>query len=239
MSYSGTTAMFTPAIALAYSTSYTATITTGAKDLAGLPVLADYVWTFTTGAVPDTTAPFVSASVPADGASSVAINATVSALFSEAMDPSTINTTTFTLKDSGNNPISGTVSYAAGTATFTPAAALGSSVTYTARITSGVKDQAGNALLSDYTWSFTTVGGSLDTSFVESGVVVTAVSGGNDRINALAIQSDDRLIAAGIATSGLTSTVARYNPAGSLDTNFGNAGMVDSMVPGTMAVAPA
>ena len=41
-------ATFTPTSALALSTVYTATITTGAQDLAGDPLAADYVWTFTT-----------------------------------------------------------------------------------------------------------------------------------------------------------------------------------------------
>ena len=42
-------ATFTPASALAASTTFTATITTGAKDLAGNALASDFVWTFTTG----------------------------------------------------------------------------------------------------------------------------------------------------------------------------------------------
>ena len=41
------------------STEYTATITTGAKDLAGNALAANKVWTFTTGATQDTIAPTV------------------------------------------------------------------------------------------------------------------------------------------------------------------------------------
>ncbi len=47
------TATFTPNVSLAYSTSYTATITTGAQSSAGAPLAANYVWTFTTGASPN------------------------------------------------------------------------------------------------------------------------------------------------------------------------------------------
>ena len=45
----GTTAIFTPASNLAASTLHTATITTGAKDLAANALAAPFVWTFTTG----------------------------------------------------------------------------------------------------------------------------------------------------------------------------------------------
>jgi glucuronoarabinoxylan endo-1,4-beta-xylanase len=47
------TATFTPNASLAYSTAYTATITTGAKSSVGTPLASAYVWTFTTGANPN------------------------------------------------------------------------------------------------------------------------------------------------------------------------------------------
>ncbi len=46
---SGTTATFRPGIILTASTTYTATITTGAKNAAGVPLAANHVWTFGTG----------------------------------------------------------------------------------------------------------------------------------------------------------------------------------------------
>jgi Protein of unknown function (DUF1566)/Bacterial Ig-like domain len=55
--------------------------------------------------------------------------------------------------------VTGTVDYSGTTATFTPSGNLAYSTTYTATIaggTTGVKDAAGNALASNYTWSFTT-----------------------------------------------------------------------------------
>lgn len=48
VSYSGTTAIFTPTSDLAYSTVYTATITTAVKDLDGTALEANYTWSFTT-----------------------------------------------------------------------------------------------------------------------------------------------------------------------------------------------
>src|SRR6266571_969634 len=155
VNYSGITATFTPAGNLAPLTTYTATISSGTKDLAGNSLAADFVWSFTTGVIPDTTAPTVSATVPANTATGVAISAQIASTFSEPMDASTINTSTFTLKQ-GTTSVAGTVSYSGVTATFTPAANLAPLTTYTATISTGAKDLAGNALTSDMSWSFTT-----------------------------------------------------------------------------------
>jgi hypothetical protein len=48
VTYSGTTATFTPTDPLEGDKEYTATVTTGATDLAGNPLAADVVWKFTT-----------------------------------------------------------------------------------------------------------------------------------------------------------------------------------------------
>ncbi|MBI5874561.1 MAG: Ig-like domain-containing protein [Deltaproteobacteria bacterium] len=93
----------------------------------------------------------MSSTSPSSGATGVAINTAITATFSETMDASTITSSTFTV-----NGISGTVSYSGATASFTPSSSLGYSTTYTATITTGVKDMAGNAMASAYSWSFTT-----------------------------------------------------------------------------------
>ena len=124
------------------------------KDLAGNAMASDYTWSFTTTG--DVAPPTVSSTNPANGAVGVAINRTITATFSEAMQSSTINTNTFNVSDGSGN-IGGTVSYSGTTATFTPSGNLSHFTTYTATITTGVKDLAGNAMASDYTWSFTAV----------------------------------------------------------------------------------
>ena len=138
VSYAGVTATFTPASSLAASTEYTATITTGAKDLAGNALAVNKVWSFTTGAAPDTTAPTVSSTDPANGATGVALNKQVAATFSESMDPLTITAANFTLTQ-GTTPVSGAVTYVGVTATFTPASSLAASTEYTATITTGAR----------------------------------------------------------------------------------------------------
>src|SRR5207249_4497548 len=145
---------FTPAANLAPLTTYTATISTGTKDLAGNALTSDMSWSFTTGVIPDTTAPTVSATVPANATTAVGITAQLATTFSEPMDASTINTSTFTLKQ-GTTPVAGTVSYSGVTATFTPAANLAPPPTSPATISTGTKDLAGNPLTTDLIWSFT------------------------------------------------------------------------------------
>ncbi len=152
----GLTANFTPAANLAFNTIYTATITKGVKDLAGNAMAADYSWSFTTSAAQDTTAPVVTSTDPANGLTGVASNKKIAATFSEGMDPSTITNITFTLAGPGQTPVSGTATYVGLIANFTPAADLSFNTTYTAAITMGAKDLAGNAMTANYTWSFTT-----------------------------------------------------------------------------------
>src|SRR5437868_1276895 len=112
-------------------------------------------WSFTTGTTPDTIAPTVSATVPANATTGVAIGGQIAFTFSEPMDASTINTATFTLRQ-GTTPVAGTVNYSGVTASFTPAADLAPLTTYTATISTGARDLAGNALTTDINWSFTT-----------------------------------------------------------------------------------
>ena len=105
----------------------------------------------------DTTPPTVFSTVPGSAEEDVAEDVTVTATFSEAMDPATLSGTTFVLEGPGGG-VSGTVSYTAGTltASFDPSADLDLGTAYTARITTGAADEAGNGLAADYSWSFTT-----------------------------------------------------------------------------------
>jgi outer membrane protein assembly factor BamB len=106
-------------------------------------------------ALPDTTPPTVLSTNPPGYSTSVPLYSSITATFTEAMDPATLTATSFTLMD-GTTPVPGTVTYISGTATFTPSAYLTPSTVYTAKITTGVKDLAGNALSSNYSWQFQT-----------------------------------------------------------------------------------
>lgn len=165
VTYNAGTVTFSPTTNLNYSTTYTATLTTGVKDADGNSIYP-YTWSFTTVAPPiiDTTQPSVSSTTPTANATNVPLNSSVTATFNETMDDTTITTSTITLKDDSNNLVNGTVTYNAGTATFRPATALNYSTTYTATITTGVKDAVGNNLEANYIWSFTTGAGPTITS---------------------------------------------------------------------------
>ena len=154
----GVTATFTPTSPLAPGVLFTATITTGAKDLAGLPLATPFVWTFTTGSGPDTTPPTVTSTTPANGDTFVSPNAAINATFSEAMDPATLNPATFTLTGPGPTSIVGKITYDVtnNIATFTPNSALAASSPFTATITTGATDLDGTPLAADFSWSFTT-----------------------------------------------------------------------------------
>jgi hypothetical protein len=158
VSYAGVTATFTPAGNLVPLTTYTARITTGARDLAGNALATDFGWSFTTGATLDTTAPTVSATVPANAATAVPINQTINATFSEAMDPLTISTASLRLIGPGGTAVTGTVDYDVSSkiATLNPVSNLAPTAVYTATITIGARDLAGNALAANFAWSFTT-----------------------------------------------------------------------------------
>ena len=104
----------------------------------------------------DTTAPTVTLAIPFNANTDVPLHRKIRAAFSEAMDPSTITSKTVTLRQ-GTMPVSGTVIAPTGTtASFTQTGNLLPGALYTATVTTGVKDLAGNRLASNYVWSFTT-----------------------------------------------------------------------------------
>ncbi len=101
---------------------------------------------------PDTTSPTIISISPVDSATNVAVSTTITAVFNESMNASTINNTTFTV-----NGITGTVTYSGTQATFTPSNNLANNTTYTVTITTGVKDITGNAMSQNKTWKFSTI----------------------------------------------------------------------------------
>lgn len=156
VAYIGTMAIFRPASFLAASTTYTATLTTGAKNLAGVALASNFIWSFTTGTTADSSAPMVTSTDPANAATGVVLNKKIAATFSDAMDPLTLSTASYRLTGPGATPVAGSVAYVGTTATFTPSADLAPNTSYSAMVTTGATDLAGNALAANYVWSFTT-----------------------------------------------------------------------------------
>ena len=140
-----------------------ATDTAGNAD----PTPATRTWTV------DTTPPTVTTVSPADGAAGVPVGANVQATFSEAVDAATVTNSTFTLSRSGDTvPLPAVVTYDSSTktATLDPSNNLATATSYTATVTVGVKDSAGNTMAMSRVWSFVTA----DT--VSSGIKREAVT---------------------------------------------------------------
>jgi hypothetical protein len=146
------TATLTPGSPLAYSSSYTARVTTGARATDGTALPTQVSWSFTTAApVP----PTVTSTVPAAGANDIGSGVKPRATFSKSMNPATITASTFTLTGPAG-AVSATVAYDDPTlsATLTPAAPLADG-TYTARIDGSVTSADAVQLGTAFTWSFT------------------------------------------------------------------------------------
>ena len=153
VAYNTTTrvATFDPNVTLAADTKYTASLTTAIKDTAGnaLPATS---WTFTTGPVPT-----VSSRTPGTNGTGASQTGNITATFSEAVTG--VGGTTFTLKNAatGAAGTATSVGYTATTrvATFDPSITLATDTKYTASLTAGIKDTAGNTLTAT-SWTFTT-----------------------------------------------------------------------------------
>ena len=75
--------------------------------------------------------------------------------------------------------------------------------------------------------------GTLDTSFGNGGKVTTAIGTGRDSANTLAIQSDGKIVVAGLADNASAIpefALVRYHPNGTLDTSFNGTGKVTTSV---------
>ena len=70
--------------------------------------------------------------------------------------------------------------------------------------------------------------GNLDSSFGTNGKVTTNFGSGSDVVYAVTLQSDGKIVAAGLSWNGTNNdfALARYNVNGTLDNTFGNSGKV-------------
>jgi hypothetical protein len=125
-----------------------------------------------------TTAPIISSTTPLGGATKVSLGGAVRARFNQTMDAASLTAANFVLKDSANNTVGGTVSYDAASAEFSfqPASSLGALTVYTATVKGAVRNFLGNAMGSDYSWSFTTSRGCPCTIWDPSSTPVNADS---------------------------------------------------------------
>jgi len=157
-------ASFTPADTLVPTTMYTAVVSTGATDTNGSHLESKIAWSFTTSPVcrKPNYPPSEIAVSPPDRSEFVCPNgALITAKFNHAMNPDSINSTTFIVTGPGGVSVSGTVTYSVAThvATFSPAVELAIGTMFTATITTGVTDIVNKPLNENLEWSFTVSSG--------------------------------------------------------------------------------
>jgi WD40 repeat protein/chitodextrinase len=147
---------------------------------------------------PDTTPPMVLTVSPPDGDIGASILTNVTAAFSEAMDPQSIEPGNFELRDSSGDivPCAANYNIVTNTATLVPSSPLGTEVTYGATVfggTGGVTDASGNPLVADYGWTFTTAAAQGDTTPPTVPGNLSAVSGSTTQVNLTWTASTDNV----------------------------------------------
>lgn len=127
------------------------TVTASETTVAGIETMSVGSLTLTV----DTVAPVLTAKVPALNAMGVSQTGNVTASFNEPI--AGLTASRFTLKNAGGAIVAAPVSWAAATrvATLNPTATLTADRKYTASLTAGITDLAGNALAPS-SWAFTT-----------------------------------------------------------------------------------
>jgi len=103
----------------------------------------------------DTSAPTIITASPADRASGVRSDASVTVKFSEAMDRPSAQAA-FSLRAPDGAPLAGSFTWSANTMTFRPSRTLGPASTYATSVATGAKDASGNPLSSTRSSRFTT-----------------------------------------------------------------------------------
>jgi hypothetical protein len=187
-------AIWTPTFDFYSNTVYTGRLSTDIRDASGNRLQSEYTWTFQTGETSDGSPPTIDFNFPNIGALDVGINIDIVAGFTESLDPSSVNGSTFGLFQ-GTNQVEGAVHYfdSSYTVVFVPSAELLPGASYTARASGSIRDLAGNALGSNVEWSFTT-GATSDTD-PPSIVLATSTSlNPVSLVNSVNVQVDDRIL---------------------------------------------
>ena len=93
-------------------------------------------------------------------------------------------------------------------------------------------DVAGNTSTASFTVTVTSSPGDLDVSFDTDGKVTTAIGGGDDFGQKMAVQSDGKILVAGYSSNGgdIDFALVRYNADGMLDTTFNGTGKVTTAI---------
>jgi YVTN family beta-propeller protein len=152
------------------------------------------------------TIPTVTSTIPANAATDVSRGTTIQATFSDIMDAATINGSTFLV----SGGITGTVTYdrVSKIAAFKPQETLLKNTTYTVTLTTGIKNAMGNALASNYVWSFTTSEKTDGSCFI-----ATAVYGSYDDIHVRTLRTfRDQYLLPNAGGAAIVAVYYEYSP---------------------------
>ena len=151
-----TVVRFTPSAPLPASCTYVYVyLTNGLTDTSNLPFAATN-WYFYYSTTQDTATPTVSTIAPTNNATAIGTNSTIRIQFSEAIDPTSVTTSSLTLTgNSASIPWNATFDTTHTILTVTPQAALPASTQITVALNSSVNDPAGNSLTA-FSSTFTT-----------------------------------------------------------------------------------
>jgi len=146
----------TPQVQLDASSNFHLEITTGVQSLSQISLASNFMLSFSTG--DHLNGPTVSQITPADAATAVALDTTISVKFSEDMYTNTITSTNLVLKDANNTVVDTTVTFDQSThiALITPKASLTANTTYHVTVTTNVKNSFEVSLQNAFESSFTT-----------------------------------------------------------------------------------
>lgn len=152
------------------------------------------------------TVPTVISTIPANAVQDISRSTTIQAAFSDIMDATTINSSTFLV----SGGVKGTVTYdsVGKIATFKTSDDLSKNTTYTVTLTTGIKNAMGNALASNYTWSFTTSEKTDGSCFI-----ATAVYGSHDDIHVRILRTfRDQYLLPNTVGAAMVDVYYKYSP---------------------------
>jgi hypothetical protein len=148
-----TRVVITPALPLEYSKTYSIVVGTGVKDAFGNALTSSSTTNFTTDSA---VSPVISSIYPADTATGVNVEVQPCIIFSEVIDPRTINSNNIKLMRGATLIRSTVASYGAKIVMLSPQYPLVQNTAYSIVVSTGIKDASGNAMAAASTTNFTT-----------------------------------------------------------------------------------
>jgi hypothetical protein len=154
ISTSGSIITFIPVPMLSSLEKYEVIIKSGVKVSNEFGLCSDYCFSLTTKHDPDCMK--IIRTFPDNRDIDVAHDAAITAIFSEYINPETVNTGSITVRDTLNNPVEGEISVSGTMAVFKPASKLALYGKYSVYIKSDISNVYGTGLCTDYRYSFMT-----------------------------------------------------------------------------------